>query len=143
MASVVTADQVNGPLLPLITSTGSRLAAGATDNGDGTGALKVAIVSGNGAPSSTSNLSQTAQSAASVQLLAANGARKDAYIYNQQGTGTANLYVALTSNAATLNAFTFRLAPNTGMALPLDYTGAITGIWDAAGAGAAAVTELT
>lgn len=140
MANLVTSDQVSGQIAPMIGRGGERLAPGAINQGDGTGALLVQVMTE--VPSSTSSLSQVAAAISSQQLIAANPNRKELYIFNNQGANTANLYVALTSAPATTTAFTFRLAPNTGMSLPVDYTGAITGIWDAA-TGSAQMTEFT
>ena len=90
---------------------------------------------------STATLTQVADNAASVSLLAANTARKGCVIVN---TSTAILYVALAATATT-SAFTYRLTPFSTLELFGDrnYTGAISGIWASdPNAGSAVITEF-
>lgn len=69
-------------------------------------------------------------------LLAANAARKGAFIYN---ASTKTLRVALGFNATVSN-YSFVLAANTGQ--DVNFNGPINGIWDAVN-GSAKVTEIT
>lgn len=111
-------------------------------------AFAVAMVDGNGDqitgfdPSrpGTATLAQIAQSATSVVLAASNAARRGLVIYNDTNK---DLYIAF-AGTATTTAFTALLPGKGSWELPLNgYTGVISGIWSAAGAGNAMVTELT
>lgn len=79
-------------------------------------------------------------SASNVTLLASNGARKGATIYNDS---TAVLYVkfGVTASATSYNV---AMAAGSYFEIPFipQYTGQIDGIW-ASAAGAARITELT
>lgn len=92
-------------------------------------------------PAGTSVLSNVAQNAASVTLLAANANRLGAIIYNDS-SGNATLYVKFGATAS-LTSFTYALVRGASLDVPFDYTGIIDGIWSAAGTGAARGTELT
>jgi hypothetical protein len=103
------------------------------------------VISNPGSPSppATGTSSSVAASATAVTLLAANGSRKGATIYNDS---SAVLYVKLGSGASTTS-FTALLVGNGGGAggyfeVPAAYTGIITGIW-ASATGAARITELS
>lgn len=91
--------------------------------------------------SSAAAQTNIAQNAASVQLLAANASRKDVSIFNDTA---ANLYVSFNGAASTAN-FKVQIAAGGyySMQPGVTFTGVINGIWDAAGAGNARVTELT
>lgn len=77
------------------------------------------------------------QNASSVTVLAANAARRGFVIYNDSEAGL----VLKFGTAASLTDFTRALPPRTSWERHGGYTGVITGIWDAAGAGKARVTE--
>ena len=79
------------------------------------------------------------QNVASVTLRAANTSRKGLSIFNDT---TANLYVSFSGAASTTN-FKTKIAAGGyyEMAPEAIFTGQVLGIWDAAGAGAARVTE--
>lgn len=92
----------------------------------------------------TSNLSAhstVASAAVSTTILAANSKRKGATIFNTDANA---LCLDLTGGTATTTTrFHARLAQNTYYEVPFGYTGLITGIWEADGAGAANVCEFT
>jgi hypothetical protein len=92
----------------------------------------------------TSTTSSVASSATSVTLLAANAARKGAVITNDDDNP---LRVRYSASAASAADYTVLLLKNQAHELAVCqggvYTGAITGIWEAAGSGAARVTQLT
>lgn len=106
-----------------------------------TGALLVQPPKG----ASTATANNVNYNAASVTLLAANAARKGATIYNGtdkvlhlsfQGTATVDNSVQdLSPEVTSLNGGYYEV--------PFGYTGIITGIWEAAGAGKANITEIT
>jgi hypothetical protein len=80
------------------------------------------------------------QSVISVTLLANNVNRRGGYFYN---AGTAPLYLALGAGA-TLASYTVKVMPHGFYEIPwAPYTGVVTGIWGAAGAGTCQVTEVT
>lgn len=92
----------------------------------------------------TATLSNVAQNAASVTLQASNGARRGLTVFNDSVT---DLYVKLAATAASLTSFSYKLTPGATLELPIGagdgiYRGAVTGIWGAAGAGAARMTEF-
>ena len=88
--------------------------------------------------SGTATPTSVAASITSVSLLAANSARKGTTIWNNS---TANLYVELGATASN-SAFTARVGAGGYYEVPFTYTGAISGIWDAAN-GSALVREFT
>jgi hypothetical protein len=79
--------------------------------------------------------------AVSTTLLAANVLRKAAAFHN----GSANRFLFLKWGAgASLASYSVRIGPQSYYELPAAlYNGIVTGIWNAAGAGACLVTELT
>jgi hypothetical protein len=85
-----------------------------------------------------STTSTVAGNAGSVTLLAANGARKGATIYNDS---TATLYVKLGITASTSD-FTVKMLPDQYYEVPFGYVSRIDGIWSSA-TGNARMTELT
>lgn len=88
----------------------------------------------------TPALTQVAQNAASVSILASSGTRKGFIIVND---APAILYLAFGATATT-SAYTAKLQPNSVYTSPLwVYTGAISGIWASAGAGAAVITSVS
>lgn len=89
--------------------------------------------------SSTATLTQVAQNAASTTILAANANRLGAMIQNRT---TTRLFLAFAATASA-TAYTTRVPAGGYYEVPFSYTGIITGIWAAAGAGDAQVTELT
>lgn len=89
----------------------------------------------------TATLTQVADNAASVTLLAANTARKGCVIVN---TSSAILHIAFAATATVL-AFTYKVNPQATLELFGDknYTGLITGIWASdPGTGSAVITSL-
>lgn len=110
-------------------------------------AWDVAIVDGSGdhvtgfdsSRPATATLTSVASSAVSVTILAANAARRHAYIVND---GNKTLFLAFAATAS-LTAYTVAVSSRGTFELPKDgYTGIITGIWDSAN-GSARVTEVT
>lgn len=82
-------------------------------------------------------LSSINASAASVQLLAANAARRGMSFFNDS---SANLYLAFAANSAT-NLYTVKIAGGGFYVADAPiYTGVVSGIWDSA-TGAARITE--
>jgi hypothetical protein len=88
--------------------------------------------------SSTSSLTQVTAATSSTSILASNANRVSATFYNNS---TAILFLAFGATAST-TAFTVRVMPNSYYDLPITYTGAISGIWNAVN-GNVCVTELT
>jgi hypothetical protein len=91
------------------------------------------------APASAANIFHFASSAVSIQLLAANPNRIGAVIVNTSANKLCIKYGATADPAAS---FTYIIAPNGEWIMPHRYTGRIDGIWAAADAGVAQVTEL-
>jgi hypothetical protein len=88
--------------------------------------------------SSTSALTSVPAAVTSTSLLASNTGRIAAMVWNDS---TAMLYLALSATAST-TAYTIKLYPGAYWELPITYTGAISGVWNAAN-GNARVTELS
>lgn len=93
------------------------------------------------ARSGLSTHSSVASAAASTTILAANNKRKGATVFNTDANA---LCLNLAGGTATTTtSFHVRLTQNTYFEVPFGYTGLITGIWEADGAGAANVCEFT
>ena len=89
---------------------------------------------------STATLSNVADSASSVTLLASNANRRGASFFNDS---TETLYLKHGATASTTS-FTVRLDPYDFYELPNPvYTGIVDGIWGANGSGSARMTEHT
>ena len=110
---------------------------------DGNGNLKVNVTTGTIAvvQGSVAALTTVAASTTSVSLLASNALRVNMYVVNSSSIG--NLFMAFAATAS-LSSYTIQIPPgglyefsNTA------YTGAISGIWDNATAGAALITEVS
>lgn len=86
----------------------------------------------------TGTNSSVSASVTAVTLLASNGARRGATVYNDS---TSPLRLSL-GNVVTASSFTLIVAGGGYYEVPFGYRGAITGLW-AAAIGAARVTELT
>lgn len=85
--------------------------------------------------------STVASAAASTSLLAANTKRKGGSIFNTDANA---LCIRMDGGTATTTTgFNVRLTQNQYFEIPFGYTGAITGIWEADGAGAANIAEYT
>lgn len=80
---------------------------------------------------------RVAVSTTSSMLLASNGSRKEAVIFNDSA---ANLFVRLSSSAASATAFAYKVAAGATV-IEDKYTGVITGILDS-GTGNAQITEV-
>ena len=120
-----------------VTVKGPNQAAIATDP-----ALVVAISPNNsftvtGAKPSTTNTSSVAASASNVTLLAANGTRLGATVYNDS---MALLYLKLGPTASTAD-YTIKMFPLSYYEVPYGYTGQIDAIWSNA-SGFARIGEL-
>lgn len=91
-------------------------------------------------PSGTAVITGVNSGVASGTLLTANTARRGAIITNTDANA---LLVNLAGGTASASSYSVRLAQNATYEVPYGYTGLITGIWEADGAGAALVTEFT
>jgi hypothetical protein len=88
--------------------------------------------------SASAVLANVNDSAASVQLLAANAARRGALFFNDSAEV---LYLKFGTTASATD-FTLKLMAGQSWSLPAPlYTGRIDGIWDADSAGACRITE--
>lgn len=87
-------------------------------------------------------VANVAQSAAAVTLLASNAKRAGFVVENDSENHVADLFVKFGSGAS-LTSYTRRVPPGTAWERRGGYVGVITGIWSAAGAGNARVTEET
>lgn len=88
--------------------------------------------------SSTGTLTSVAGAIGSTSLLASNANRISATFFNDS---TSIAYIALNAVASTTS-FTIKLLPSSYWELPIDYTGAISGIW-ASATGSMRISELT
>lgn len=88
--------------------------------------------------SSTSASSTVTGSITSGTILAANSNRKGCTIWNDS---TANLFIDFDSAASTTD-YALKISAGGYFEMPFNYTGVISGIWDAAN-GSARVRELT
>lgn len=89
----------------------------------------------------TAVVSSVALSVVTVTLLAANTSRKAAIFYNNSTNRF--LFLKYGAGASTVS-FTLRIGPGGAFEMPQAiYNGIVTGIWNAAGAGACLVTEVT
>lgn len=83
--------------------------------------------------------SSVASTAASTTILAANPRRKGATIFNTDANA---LCIRMDGGTATTTTgFHVRITQNQYFEVPFGYTGAISGIWEADGAGAANIAE--
>jgi len=91
------------------------------------------------AVSATTNTSVT-QSATVVTLVASNTSRRGLWCYNDS---VSNLYIRLAASAS-VTVFAVLLFPGDFWEMPVRpiYNGIVTGIWTAAGTGAARMTEM-
>lgn len=88
--------------------------------------------------SSTSTPNSVTAATSSGTILAANSNRRGATIWNNS---TANLYIDFDSVASTSD-FALRISAGGYFEMPFNYTGIISGVWDAVN-GNALVRELT
>lgn len=118
-------------------TTGQQLALQA----DGSGNLKVNVVTGGGtSTSSTSTVTSVASSATNVTLLASNSSRKAAYFFNDS---TTVLYLKF-GVTASASSYTVQVAAGYFYEMPTApvFLGEIDGIWASAN-GNCRITELT
>jgi hypothetical protein len=93
------------------------------------------------APRATTGTKSAVNSAAvSTTLLAANTSRKGATITNTDANA---LLIDGSGGTASATSYTYRVLTGGVVEVPFGYTGLITGIWEADGAGAAVVVEYT
>lgn len=85
-----------------------------------------------------STITSVAQSDSDVELLAI-GERHGFTVFNDT---EADLYLVLGSSAASTTSFTVKMAAGSYYEGPWGYDGPVRGIWSAAGAGAARITEI-
>lgn len=88
----------------------------------------------------SSSVVSVARNAASTTILAANGYRNGASIFNDSN---AVLYLRLSAGTASSTSYSTKLGAQSYFEVPTNYSGAITGIWASAGIGNAYVTEYT
>lgn len=88
----------------------------------------------------TSTKSNVVSAAADTSLLASNGFRMGATIYNDADK---DLLVSLGTTAASASSFTVKVVPGAYYEVPFGYIGAVRGIWGAAPTGSARVCEMT
>lgn len=87
---------------------------------------------------------QVAQNAASVTLLNPNPDTRKLFTIQNALASTDSLFVSLGATPATVAAvFSVILAPGESFTPPMNYVGAVYGIWGSAGAGYAQVTEYS
>lgn len=85
-------------------------------------------------------VTSVASGATSATLLAANGTRRGAVLYNSDANALLLKYGA----TASASSFTYRIGSGVTWEMPNPiYTGIIDGIWEADGSGSAFITELT
>lgn len=93
------------------------------------------------ASSGLCTFSSVASAAVSTSLLAANLARKGGSIFNTDANA---LCIRMDGGTATITTgFNIRLVQNAYVEIPAGYTGAITGIWEVDGTGAANIAEYS
>jgi len=89
---------------------------------------------------STGATTSVASQATAITILAANSARYGATVYNDDANA---LYLLLGAGTVSATVYTV-LVPSGGYyEAPYGFTGILTGLWAADGAGSARVTELT
>lgn len=102
--------------------------------------VQITNFSGTPTPPANASLTQVAQSASSVSLLASNVNRRQIIIFNVAGQPLSVAFAA----TATLTAFSILIPANGNYVGSLDgYTGVVSGIWKGAGSGNAVITEVT
>lgn len=89
--------------------------------------------------STTGTKSAVNSGTSSVTILASNANRKGATVTNTDANA---LYLDLSGGTASSTSFSVAIAANGYYEVPFGYTGLITGIWAADGAGQALVTEF-
>lgn len=90
--------------------------------------------------STSSSVVAVARSATSTTILAANGYRNGASVFNDSN---AVLYLRLSGGTASSTSYSTKLGAQSYFEVPEDYSGIISGIWASAGTGNALVTEYT
>lgn len=89
----------------------------------------------------TATRTQVADSATAVEIIAANGNRLGACVYNDSG---AILYLGLGTVDPTTTNYTVQIPSGGYYEIPFGYTGQVKGIWASdPGDGGARVTQLT
>ena len=88
----------------------------------------------------SSSVVSVARNAASTTILAANGYRNGASIFNDSN---AVLYLRLSAGTASSTSYSTKLGAQSYFEVPTKYSGVITGIWASAGIGNAYVTAYT
>lgn len=111
-----------------------------SDDGTATGNLSAIADIDSSLQSSTATRTTVASQTASVQILAANAARKGATILNSDANA---LLLDLSGGTASSTRYQRRLAQYDSYDVPSGYTGLITGAWEADGSGAADIVEFT
>lgn len=102
--------------------------AGAGGGGGGDGAVN------------TGTSTQVASTTSAQTILAANAARYGATVYNDDAN---ILYLLLGTGTVTTSVYTVQVPSGGYYEVPYGFTGILTGLWSADGAGSARVTEFT
>lgn len=84
--------------------------------------------------------SAVASQATAITILAANTARYGATVYNDDANA---LYLLLGAGTVTTSVYTVLIPSGGYYEVPYGFTGILTGLWAADGAGSARVTEFT
>lgn len=90
--------------------------------------------------STSSSIATVARTGTSTTILAANGYRNGASVFNDSN---AVLYLRLSAGSATTTSYSTKLGAQSYFEVPTEYSGIINGIWASAGSGNALVTEYT
>jgi hypothetical protein len=93
-----------------------------------------------GATPATGTKSSVNSGIASVTILLANTSRKGASITNTDANA---LYIDASGGTASATSYSYKVLTDGVVEIPFGYTGLITGIWAADGAGGAVVVEYT
>lgn len=88
----------------------------------------------------TGTSTQVASQATAITILAANTARYGATVYNDDANA---LYLLLGTGTVSATVYTVLIPSGSYYEVPYGFTGILTGLWAADGAGSARVTELT
>jgi hypothetical protein len=132
---------LNGRLQRIAQRVTSLIALLPASLGTKTGAASLAVtLASDDLRSATAAFTSVNSANASTNILALNAARKGAVIVN---TAANILYLDLTGGTAAVTRYAAALATGEEYQVPFGYSGLITGIWAADGAGAALVTEFS
>lgn len=118
----------NGVARPLAVNAAGGLAGSAAGGAAGDGA------------SDLGTSTQVASQTSAITILAANAARYGASVYNDDANP---LFLLLGAGTVSATVYTVKIPSEGYYEVPYGFTGILTGLWSADGAGAARVTEFT